>query len=405
MMRDVAALVLAGGRVGDFGVLTTNRPKGALTFAGGYRVIDFGLSALRRAGIERVGIIIQYLPASLIEHVGVGRPWDLDGPGRSLKVMPPFVGVDTTEWYKGTADALLRNLNFLEDLSATHVVVMSGEQVYDLDFAAVMDAHTSRGADVTVVTKQIPDHKRSRRFGYVTVDDNGRVKAYHEKPPQPQGDLVSAGIFVFRTDTLVGLLRQNADAGAGGHNLAKDVLQPHVAALNAYEHRLDGYWEYMDGTDEYHHVQMQLLRDGAMDELRGWGTLTNMEYRDQGCAPPARFGPAARAVSTLACPGSRVDGASEESILSPGVVVEAGATVRRSILMHDARVEAGAVLEGVIADKDTVFGPGCRVGVQGGPLTVIGKGARIGPGVTIAAGAEVRPGRHLHDQPAADAEV
>lgn len=410
-MRDVIALVLAGGKVGDYGVLTLNRPKGALTFAGTYRVIDYALSSLRQAGLEQIGIIIQYLPGSLIEHVGVGYPWDLHGYGRTLKVMPPFVGVNNTVWYKGTADALFQNMNFVHDHHAEHVVVLSGEHVYHLDYAAVLEAHRAKNADITMVTLQVAPEKATRRFGYVITDDTGRVTAYHEKPAFPPSDVISNGIYVFRTETLVQLLQQNATAR--DHNLAKDILQPYASTLATYEFRMHGYWDYLEGADDYFDAHMNLLNSGIMDEMRHWGTLTNLDYRGVGFMPPAEFGQRSTVTNVLASAGSRIDGTVENSVISPGVHVEEGAVVRNCILMHDVHVGKGSVLERVISDKDVRFGAGCRVGGpqphgsrdEAIPLTLIGKGVRIGEEVQIPAGAQVRPGKLLADQAAAHAEV
>lgn len=406
-MRDVIALVLAGGKVGDYGVLTLNRPKGALTFAGSYRIIDYALSSLRQAGIEQIGIVIQYLPASLIEHVGVGQPWDLEGYGRTLKVMPPFVGVNNVVWYKGTADALYQNLNFVSDHKPEHVIVLSGEHVYHLDFAAVMEAHRGREADITMVTLEVdPEHAR-RRFGYVITDETGRVTSYFEKPASPPSTIISTGIYIFRTSVLVDMLKRNA--ATEDRNLAKDILQPYASSVRSYEYRMHGYWKYLEGAEDYFEAQMELVRGETMDEMRRWGTLTNLEYRGVGFMPPAAFGPEAVTSRVLASPGTRIEGTVEESVLSPGVVIGRGAVVRRCVLMHDCVVGEGAVLERVIADKDVHFGAGCLVGAQesGGsaPLTLIGKGARIGEGVKITAGSQVRPGKVLADQAAAHAEI
>ncbi len=406
-MQDVMALVLAGGRVGDYGVLTLNRPKGALTFAGNYRVIDYALSSLRQAGIEQIGIIIQYLPASLIEHVGVGEPWDLQGYGRTLKVMPPFVGVNNVVWYKGTADAVYQNLNFVSDIKPEHVIVLSGEHVYCLDYALAMDTHRSRGADITMVTCQVPPEKATRRFGYVVTDDTGRITAYHEKPATPPSDVISAGIYVFRTEVLVDMLTKNSVTQ--DRNLAKDILQPLAATVKSYEYRMQGYWEYLEGVDDYYRAQMNLLRGDQMDEMRRWGTLTNLEYRGVGFMPPAGFGSEATVSNMFASPGTAIEGTVEDSILSPGVTVARGAVVRGCILMHDCAVEEGAKLERVISDKDTRFEADCEVGLAVGgrdaPLTLIGKGVRIGEGVKITAGSQVRPGKYLADQAQAHAEI
>lgn len=416
-MRDVIALVLAGGRMGDYGVLTQNRAKGALTFAGSYRIIDFALSNLVNAGIEQIGIIIQYLPSSLIEHVGVGQPWDLHGYGRTMKIMPPFVGVEKTAWYKGTADALYQNLNFVHDLKPRDVVVLSGEHVYHLDYKAVLQQHREKNADVTLVTRELPKEKLTRKFGYVVSDENGRVTQFFEKPAHPPSNTISAGIFVFRTEVLLAELEANAHAP--DHNLAKDILQRRAGELECYEYQTHDYWEYLDNVTDYYQAQFRLLSDGGHETLRRWNILTNLEFRGVGFAPAAGFGPEAHVSNSLAGANCQIEGTVTDSILSPGVKVGRGAVVRKSILFHDCHVGEGAILDGVISDRDVIFERGCKIGTMpsregdtvadletGTPvLTLIGKGVQVGPGVSIPKGVQIRSGRIIADQAAANAEI
>ncbi|MGI8908069.1 MAG: glucose-1-phosphate adenylyltransferase family protein [Candidatus Sumerlaeaceae bacterium] len=416
-MRNVIALVLAGGRMGEYGVLTHNRAKGALTFAGSYRIIDFALSNLVNAGIEQIGIIIQYLPASLIEHVGVGQPWDLHGYGRALKIMPPFVGVEKTAWYKGTADALYQNLNFVRDVKPSHVVVLSGEHVYHLDYKAVLRAHCERNADVTMVTRELPKEKLSRRFGYVVSDENGRISEFYEKPASPPSNVVSAGIFVFRTEVLLAELEANARMP--DHNLAKDVLQRRAGELECFEYRTHDYWEYLENVTDYYEAQFRLMAEGSHELLRRWNVLTNLEFRGVGFAPAASFGSDAHVFNVLAGANCHIEGTVSDSILSPGVRVGRGAVVRKSILFHDCHIGEGATLDGVVSDRDVIFEAGCKIGTRpsrdgdtvtdlstGTPvLTLIGKAVQIGPGVIIPKGVQLRAGRVLPDQAAANAEI
>ncbi len=416
-MRNVMALVLAGGRMGDYGVLTQNRAKGALTFGGNYRIIDFALSNLVNAGIEQIGLIIQYLPASLIEHVGVGKPWDLDGYGRTLKIMPPFVGVEKTIWYKGTADAIYQNLNFVRDQKPEHVVILSGEHVYNLDYKAVLQSHRERDADITMVTREMPPEKRSRRFGYVVAGEDGRIAEYFEKPAVPPGDVVSTGVYVFRTEVLVNELEANSRMA--DHNLAKDILQRRASELKCYEHRMHGFWEYLDNVDDYYQVQFRMLAENQFEALRRWNILTNLDFRGVGFAPAAGFGSEAHVSNSVIGANCRVEGTVTNSILSPGVRVGREAIVRNSILYHDCHVGEGAHLEGVISDRDAIFESGCKIGTRPSRdgdtqvdgikdmpvLTLIGKAAQVGPGVIIPKGVQIRHGELLPDQAAANAEM
>jgi glucose-1-phosphate adenylyltransferase len=395
-MKGVIALVLAGGRMGQYGVLTQNRAKGALTFGGTYRIVDFALSSLRRSRIEKIGLIIQYLPSSLIEHVGVGQPWDLNGYGRALKIMPPFVGMDRTDWYKGTADALRQNWNFVEDMAPEHVVVLSGEHVFSMNFAELLDSHRDHRADLTMVVKEMPPERCTRRFGYVETGEGGRVEAFVEKPDKPPSNLASTGTYVFRREVLEDLLRSSADSP--NQNLAKDLLSGSVAGMKAYAHPMADSWEYLENVDEYYWVQMRMLLEDNFEKLRHWGVLTNQDFRGAGFAPAAYFGVSAEVTETLAGPGCRIDGRVERSILSPGVTVEKGAVVRDSILMHDCAVRAGATVENTISDRDAEFCSGCHLGIADGAedapsaqLVLVGKGARLGAGARVPRGRQVAP--------------
>ena len=394
-MKNVIALVLAGGRVGQYGVLTRNRAKGALTVAGHYRIVDFALSCLRRAHIDRIGLIIQYLPASLIEHVGVGIPWDLNGYGRVLKIMPPFVGIEKTEWYKGTADALYQNMNFVDDFDPDEIVVMSGEHVVNLDFADVLNTHRDQKAEITFVVKEMPRHLCSQRFGYVTVNDAGRIESFAEKPDTPPSTLVSTGIYVFNAPVLRALLEQHA--ASPDQNLAKHILEDRAASMRCYAYQMPGEWEYMETVADFFELQMRFLQPESFERLQRMGVVTNLEFRGVGFAPAAKIAAGATVAGAMISPNCRIGGTVERSILSPGVVVMEGAEVRDSIIMHDCVVEAGAVVNRTIADRDVVFGAGSRVGSagEGSPrpedLVLVGKAARIGAGAVLEPGTQVQP--------------
>ncbi len=411
-MKNVVALVLAGGQMGDYGVLTQNRAKGALTVAGIYRIVDFALSNLVNSGINHIGLIIQYLPGSLIEHVGVGQPWDLDNYGKNLKIMPPFVGMAHTAWYKGTADAIFQNLNFLRDLKAEHVIVLSGEHVFRLNFNSVLETHYRNNADLTVVTHQLPPERQSLRFGYVTTDDEGRVAAYHEKPASPPSDIAATGIYVFKASALTELMTQNATDTE--HNLAKDVIQRFAAQCRTYEYRHEECWEYLETVRDYYDAHFRLMTHGHFEILRKWELITNLKFRNVGHAPAAVFGKECHVEASMISPRCNIQGTVTNSILSPGVRVEAGAVVANSIIWHDCTIGKNARVDGVIADRDVIINDGAVVGQMEDfptdeavdhPLTLIGKAATIGEGIVIPPGTQIRAAKMLATQQAANLEI
>lgn len=415
-MKNVVALVLAGGQMGDYGVLTQNRAKGALTFAGNYRIIDFAMSNLVSSGINQIGLIIQYLPGSLLEHVGMGHPWDLDNYGKHLKIMPPFVGLAHTAWYKGTADAIYQNLNFVRDFKAEHVIILSGEHVFHMDFKPLVEAHIARDADITVVTREVKPDQYCKRFGYVELEEDGRIIAYHEKPAHPPTDIAATGIYIFKSSTLIE--RMNKNVAEEEHSLPKDVLQRYVGDLKTYEFRHQGCWEYMENARDYYKAHYKLCGKGTFDEMRSWGILTNLKFRNVGHAPAAQVCRDAVVSNSLISPKCRIEGKVINSILSPGVYVGPGAVVANSILMHDCRVEAGATVEHVIADRDITIGSRAVIGAMEAlsqpetspdddqyPLTLLGKGCTIGEDIVIPPGAQVRPGKLLSSQEATNLEI
>ncbi len=370
-MKNVVALILAGGRASEYGVLTQNRVKGALCFASNFRIIDFALSNLHNSGIEKVGLIIQYLPSSLIEHVGEGRAWDLHGYGRALKLMPPFVGTGQTSWYRGTAEAISRNLSFVNDLKPDTVLVLSGEHVFYEDFRKPLQMHLDTDADITMVVKDIPPEERSPRFGYAVVEDNSdRVKQFIEKPLiPPEHSYVSNGTYIFKKKILLDLLEQTHDSKE--KNLTRDVLQPYCSQLKTVAYKSSTFWNYLGTPLTYMNCQLELTRGEGLQMLKSWSIMTNSEDRNSGYRAPAFFTRSAQIEDTIVGPGCRIEGTVSHSILSPGVRIAKGAVVRNSVLMHDCIVEEDAHVDGVISDKDVCFGTNCHVGYELPPEGII----------------------------------
>jgi len=401
-MKNVVALILAGGRSTEYGVLTQNRVKGALNFASNFRIIDFALSNLRNSGIDKVGLIIQYLPSSLIEHVGEGRAWDLHGYGRALKLMPPFVGTGSTSWYRGTAEAVSRNMSFVDDLKPDTVMVLSGEHVFHEDFNKALSFHHDNNADITMIVKDLPEEEKSSRFGYAVLKEgSNRVEKFIEKPQIPPANgFVSNGTYIFKRKVLLELLEETQDSAE--KNLTRDVLQPYCGQLQTYAYKSTDFWNYLGNPIAYQDCQLKLTRGEGLQLLKSWGILTNAEDRNSGYRAPAFFTKSAQIDDTIVGPGCRIEGTVAHSILSPGVKISKGAVVRNSVLMHDCTVEAGAHLDGVISDKDVCFGTNSRVGYsmpqegiskehyeQCKELVLVAKGLYIMPNCNVPKGIQL----------------
>lgn len=391
-MAQVLAMILAGGRVGELDVLTFFRPKSVLPFGGLYRIIDFPMSNLMHSGIENVGILSQYRPFELINHIASGEPWDMTGRQRCAVILPPFQGRGASDWYKGTADAVYQNIDFIRLHSPEIVVILSGDHIYNMDYRELIEFHLKKKADLTVAfTKVSPE--MSSRFGLASIEDKdprgGRITEYREKPKNSRMEWASLTIYVFKTDLLINALIENATGSS--HEFGKDIIPMLVQKNRVYGYKHTGYWGYTRTIEEYYHTSMDLLGDAPRIDIRSWQLRTNMGDRSIRDRQPAFIGPSARMDDVLLYSGCSVRGHVARSILFPGVTIEEGATVEDSILFFDATVRGGAAVRCTIADTGTIIGNSAEIGGHKDALTVIGTGASIPERTRIHGGVKVHP--------------
>jgi glucose-1-phosphate adenylyltransferase len=397
-MKNVIAMVLAGGRVDELSVLTFYRPKSALPFGGMYRVIDFPLSNLMHSGVERVGVLSQYRSYSLINHIGVGSWWDLVGRHRGAYILPPFRGHTASDWYKGTADAVYQNFEFLRFHSPEHVLILSGDHIYKMDYGRLYEYHLAKDADLTAAFIQVPAEEASR-FGLAEIDDEdgevgGRMVNYWEKPKQPQSRWASLTIYLFKARVLYEVLEE--DTSAPSREFGRDILPAMIGRYRTYALKFRGFWGYTRTIAEYWHTNMVLLGDRPAIDLEQWQVRTNLDHDRLRDRKPAILRSGGTLRDSRVHLGVEVEGDVERSILFPGVRIGKGARVRDSILMFDTVVEHGAVLDRVITDNDVRVGVDARLGVgDDSPrnaqardlltegLSVIGRGTRIPPGLEL----------------------
>jgi len=382
-MRKAIAMVFAGGRGEDLSVLTERRPKSAVIFGGIYRCIDFSLTNLARAGIGQVGILAQYRPASLMDHVGTGMAWDLVGASRGVRFLPPYLKLSVSEWYRGPADALYQNLDFLERADASDVLVVSGDHVYSMDYGPLLDFHHERDADLTMVfTARDVD---GSRFGIGELNAAGQIMNLIEKPEFPRTNLASMSVYVFRRDVLVDELRRAASGEDQTVTFQMhEVLRRMISRRRAYGFVYRGVWSYSRTLDEYYAFHQDLLGVAPVVDIAGWDVRSNAMAGRAATPPPARCLPGARIANSLISAGCLIEGIVENSVLSPGVRVGPGAVVKDSVLWNDVVVEPDAQLAGVIADKRVVFSRGSQVGV-GEPALNEERPASLSCGASVVA--------------------
>jgi glucose-1-phosphate adenylyltransferase len=394
---SVLTLILAGGEGERLSILSQVRAKPGVPFGGKYRIIDFALSNAVNSGLTDVGILTQYAPRSLIDHIGVGRPWDLDRSRGGVALLQPFIGRGRAhDWYRGTADAVLRNLDFIDDRDPELVLVLAGDHIYKMDYRPFIARHRETGAEVTCAVRTVPIEE-AHRFGILDVDDEGRVTAFVEKPEDPPSNLVSMGVYVFSWPLMRDLL--SPDRVDFGRDLLPWMVE-HDRRVFAFE--FGGYWQDVGTVESYWATSLDLLSDDPGIELndRGWLIYTRSEER-----PPARLGPESRVVRSMISHGCVIEGTVERSVLSPGVRVAAGATVRDSIVMFDAVIGESATIDRSIIDKEAWIGAGATVGIGDdltpnadeperlyAGITLIGKRARVPSGVVIGRNCRIDPG-------------
>jgi glucose-1-phosphate adenylyltransferase len=401
-MRTAIAMIFAGGRVEELSVLTERRPKSAVVFGGTYRTIDFALTNLAHAAIGRVGILTQFRPSSLMDHVDNGYMWDLVGTTRGVRFLPPYLGAEGgSEWYRGPADALYQNIDFIERCGADDVLAVSADHVYAMDYTQLLHFHQEKGADLTMAFVPRDD---ASRFGVGELNAAGQIMNFTEKPEYPRTNLCSMSVYVFRREVLVEEL-QRAVPGAEGSPTFQihEVLRRMMTRRRAYGFIHHGGWEYTRTLDEYVAFHRQLLGAKPKIDLAAWQVRSNAMGRRTAPPPPTRYLPGSQVDDSLVSAGCVVQGTVQGSVLSPGVHVAKGATVTDCVLWEDVHVGEGAQLTGVVSDKRTVFGKGAQVGLGAAApsqempasltcgATVVGMDARVPAGARVGKNCIVHP--------------
>lgn len=385
--QQTLVLILAGGVGSRLNVFVQNRAKPAVPFGGLYRIIDFSLSNVANSGLGTVGILTQYKPLSLMNHLGTGEAWDLTGRSRGIKILPPRTGANDSDWYKGTADAVRRNIDFILNNPSQEVVILSGDHIYNMDFEAMLSFHRSKKSDVTVAMMVVPKNQ-IHSFGAGITDKDGRIIDWEEKPKVARTNLASMGIYVFDREYLLKTLgRDKSEIDFGMHILPYAIEHDKVYAYPFY-----GYWRDVGTIQAYWEANMDLIHSDRSIDPQKWGIRTNVEEDGRlADRSPAKYGFKASLQNSLVSAGCVINGTVVNSVLSPGVIVHEGAIVRDSIVFADCVIGKDAIVDLSILDKKVQVGQRAVVGAGGGHaitnkqfpdhlytgITVVGKQTRI----------------------------
>lgn len=352
-MSRTLALILAGGEHPALSVLTAERAEAAVPFAGKYRIVDFTLSNCINSGITNVGVLTQYRPRSLQEHVGVGKPWDLDRRMGGVHILHPYLGRHNASWQRGNADALRANIDFISEQPADLALVLAGDHVYKMDYRPMIQSHLASQCDVTVAVHPVAPHE-VHRFGIVTLDTRGRVSHFAEKPSKSASTLASMGIYLFRKQFLIDMLLRNQ-----GENIGRDIMPSLIKETSVNSYTFPGYWADVGTLQAYYDASMSLLSSQPALDLSDPNWVIHTKSAEM---PAAEVGPGATIRNSMICDGSRVHGTVSGSLIGPGVVVPAGCTVIDSIILPDVTLGAQSHIERTIIDKQVRVGVGAHIG-------------------------------------------
>ncbi|XOK63963.1 glucose-1-phosphate adenylyltransferase [Paenibacillus elgii] len=384
--KECVAMLLAGGEGRRLGVLTSKLAKPAVHFGGKYRIIDFTLSNCTNSGIDTVGVLTQYQPLVLNTYIGIGSPWDLDRKSGGVTVLPPYMEQSGGDWYKGTANAIYRNISFIEQYDPEYVLVISGDHIYKMDYDRMLDFHKSKAADCTIAVIEVKWEEASR-FGLMSTDDEDRITEFAEKPKEPKSNLASMGIYIFNWQALKEYLIKDEANPESSKDFGKDVIPLMLSdGRPLFAYPFEGYWKDVGTIQSLWEANMDLLEDEPEFNLndREWRI-----YSVNPCQPGQYVASTAQVRRSLINEGCCVFGEVDHSVLFYGVEVGEGSVIRDSVIMPNVTIGSNVSIHKAIIGEGTVVEDGCVIGQPdgdgGGDIVLIGSNKRIGR-ITSASG-------------------
>lgn len=391
--KECLAMLLAGGQGARLGVLTTDVAKPAVPFGAKYRIIDFPLSNCINSGIDTIGVLTQYRPFELHQYIGNGQPWDLDRINGGIYVLPPFMRAKSGEWYKGTANAIYQNIDFIDRYNPEYVVLLSGDHIYKMDYEDMLKSHKEKNADCTIAVLNVPIEEASR-FGIMMTRDDNEIYEFVEKPKQPKSTKASMGIYIFTWEKLRSYLVADEDDKESENDFGKNII-PNMLRdkQRMFAYQFEGYWKDVGTISSLWESNMDLLNSSSglhLDDKK-WKI-----YARNSAEPPHYIGASGRISNSMVSEGSVINGTVKDSIISHSAIIGERAYVEGSIIMPGAVIEAGADVRYSIIGWDAVVGRGAKVGetqkaaVKGEwQIAVVAPKYRVADGLTVPAKAMI----------------
>lgn len=375
--KECIAMLLAGGQGSRLYDLTKQTAKPAVTFGGKYKIIDFPLSNCINSGIDTVGVLTQYQPLALNEYIGNGEPWDLDRTRGGLSVLPPYQGNKSSDWYKGTANAIYQNINFIKQYDPEYVLILSGDHIYRMDYAKMLEQHKKTGAVCTVATITVPIEEASR-FGICNTNPDNSIYEFEEKPKAPKNNQASMGIYIFNAKVLFEYLEADEADENSSNDFGKNII-PNLLnnGEKLFAYKFSGYWKDVGTISSLWEANMDLIGE---DPILNMSDKTFRIFSRNTARPPQYLGKNSHVENSLISEGCRIYGTVINSVLSGGVTVEEGALIKDSVVMEDVIVRCGGKIYTAIVDSDVVVEQGAVIGkldADKSEIAVVAKGSVI----------------------------
>lgn len=387
--KKCVAMLLAGGQGTRLYALTTGIAKPAVSFGSKYRIIDFTLSNCTNSGIDTVGVLTQYEPLVLNEYIGGGKPWDLDRNFGGVHTLAPYQAKAGAEWYKGTANAIYQNMHFLDNYDSEHVLILSGDHVYKMDYSKMLAEHVLNDADCTIAVIDVPWEEASR-FGVMSYDESKRITEFAEKPREPKSNHASMGVYIFKKDALKReLIRDEADENSQ-NDFGKNVI-PYMLnnGMRMFAYQFKGYWKDVGTITSLWEANMDLL--GAHPEI-DLGDKEMHVYSRNEPLPPSYLGDEATVINSIYTAGCEIYGTVENSVISENVTIGKGAVVKNSVIMRGTVIGEGARVNYGVIDENVTIGKGAVVGGDDGSkdkIALVGRETVVADGAVVPSGAIV----------------
>ncbi len=390
--KEIIALLLAGGQGSRLGILTKKAAKPAVLFGGKYRIIDFSLSNCINSGIDTVGVLTQYQPLKLNNHIGIGKPWDMDRMNGGVTILSPYMKESSGEWYKGTANAISQNLDFVDKIAPKYVIILSGDHIYKMDYSEMLEFHVKNNAESTISVIDVP-YEEASRYGIMSSDDKGRIYEFEEKPQSPKSTLASMGVYIFTWDVLREYLVRDEQMQDSDHDFGKDIIPAMLSeGRRLYAFKFSGYWKDVGTIQAFWESNMDLVK--RVPEFNLYDPEWKI-YTPNPVKPPHYVAPSGSIKTSVIAEGCMIYGTVRNSVLFPGVVVGKDTLIENSIVMSNTHIGEGCALDHCIIGENAAVGArasigkgedvpnGDKSGIYNSGITVVGERAEIPEGTVI----------------------